>query len=71
MTVSGKTYQYRLTEAECQLHNLLRRLEAEFEDEFLGIFNGANLPKLFVPTGFCAKTTWLMKHLGISLWCCL
>ncbi|KAF1358469.1 hypothetical protein EJ07DRAFT_156700 [Lizonia empirigonia] len=41
-----KTYQYRLTEVECQLHNLLRRLEAEFEDEYPKIFNGADIPKL-------------------------
>lgn len=71
MAVPGKTYQYRLTEAECQLHNLLRRLEAEFEAEFPGIFDGANLPKLFVTTGSHSKTTWLIEHLGISPWYCL
>ncbi|KAJ4352776.1 hypothetical protein N0V95_003938 [Ascochyta clinopodiicola] len=51
----GKTYQYRLTEAECQLHNFLRKLEAEFEDDFPTIFNGACLPKLDKPLTLALK----------------
>ncbi|KAF2623863.1 hypothetical protein BU25DRAFT_424542 [Macroventuria anomochaeta] len=49
MVLAAKTYQYRLTQAECQLHNLLRRLEAEFEDEFPEIFSSTGLPKLNKP----------------------
>jgi hypothetical protein len=52
MAIAGKTYQYRLTEAECQLHNLLRRLEAELEDEYPKIFDGTDLSKLYVVLRF-------------------
>lgn len=71
MTTTEKTYQYRLTKAECQLYNLLRRLEADFEVDYPGIFEGASLTKLFVDNLIRAQVRRLMQNIGTRHCHCL